>query len=292
MLRKLLKYDFKSVWRVWWIAAIITLGSSVIGSFALRFFLSLTTAPGVAAESPEITFAYIMSLILFLFSLLAIVASVFVMEILVYWRYYKHFFSDEGYLTFTLPVSRRDLLLSKTLNALIWEVAHILLLAVCLFIFLLVAPPVGDSGGLLNIDVVVSMIDGVAQAWEAIGGWLIVYVLEAILILSGAFVFSASLIHFCITIGSVVAKKHKLIAAIGIYYLVNMLLTSVFQIVGLFGIGSFIMGFGYKLEAIGQGAGMPAIALLLLVIALMVVSGALIMTFMTLGKLERKLNLA
>ena len=88
------------------------------------------------------------------------------------------------------------------------------------------------------------------------------------------------------------AKKYKLLAAIGIYYLVNMLLSTVLQIVGLFGISSFAVGFGFKLEAIGQGAGLPAIALLLLVIALMVTSGALIMTFMTLGKLERKLNLA
>lgn len=285
MFKKLLKYDMLSVWRLWWLLAVSVLGLSVAGSIVLRFVIT-------HMEDERFAILTAFGMIFFVISLVAIVASIALTQLLIYYRFYKNFFTDEGYLTFTLPVSRRDLLLSKTLNALIWEVAHILLLAVCLFIFLLVAPPVGDSGGLLNTDVVVSMIDGVAQAWEAIGGWLIVYVLEAILILSGAFVFSASLIHFCITIGSVVAKKHKLIAAIGIYYLVNMLLTSVFQIVGLFGIGSFIMGFGYKLEAIGQGAGMPAIALLLLVISLMVVSGALIMTFMTLGKLERKLNLA
>ena len=285
MFKKLLKYDMLSVWRLWWLLAVSVLGLSVAGSLVLRFVIS-------NMEDSRFAILTAFGMFFFVISLVAIVASIALTQLLIYYRFYKNFFTDEGYLTFTLPVSRRDLLLSKTLNALIWEVAHVLLLVVCLFIFLLVSPPVGDSGRLLNTDIVVAMLDGVAQAWNAIGGWLIVYVLEAILILSGAFVFSASLIHFCITIGSVVAKKYKLLAAIGIYYLVNMLLSTVLQIVGLFGISSFAVGFGYKLEAIGQGAGLPAIALLLLVIALMVTSGALIMTFMTLGKLERKLNLA
>lgn len=285
MFKKLLKYDMLSVWRLWWLLAVSVLGLSVAGSLVLRFVIS---------NMEDSRFAILTAFGMFfcVISLVAIVCSIALTQLLIYYRFYKNFFTDEGYLTFTLPVSRRDLLLSKTLNALIWEVAHVLLLAVCLFIFLLVSPPVGDSGRLLNTDIVVAMLDGVAQAWNAIGGWLIVYIIEGIVILLGMFVFSSSLIHFCITIGSVVAKKYKLLAAIGIYYLVNMLLSTVLQIVGLFGIGSFVAGFGYKLEAIGQGAGMPAIALLLLVISLMVVSGALIMTFMTLGKLERKLNLA
>lgn len=285
MFKKLLKYDMLSVWRLWWLLAVSVLGLSVAGSLVLRFVIS-------NMEDSRFAILTAFGMFFFVISLVAIVASIALTQLLIYYRFYKNFFTDEGYLTFTLPVSRRDLLLSKTLNALIWEVAHILLLVVSLFIFLLVSPPVGDSGRLLNTDIVVSMLDVVAQAWNAIGGWLIVYIIEGIVILSGMFVFSSSLIHFCITIGSVVAKKYKLLAAIGIYYLVNMLLSTVLQIVGLFGISSFAVGFGYKLEAIGQGAGLPAIALLLLVIALMVTSGALIMTFMTLGKLERKLNLA
>ena len=71
MLGKLLKYDFKSVWRVWWIAAVSALGASVIGSFALRFFLSLIEVQDLAIlENREISFAYVASLILFIFAYL------------------------------------------------------------------------------------------------------------------------------------------------------------------------------------------------------------------------------
>ena len=36
-----------------------------------------------------------------------IYSSMWVTFFLTYWRYYKNLFSDEGYLTFTLPVSRK-----------------------------------------------------------------------------------------------------------------------------------------------------------------------------------------
>lgn len=35
MLKKLLKYDLKAVFKYWWIAAISTLGLSVLGGFAV-----------------------------------------------------------------------------------------------------------------------------------------------------------------------------------------------------------------------------------------------------------------
>lgn len=286
MFKKLLKYDMKAVWRIWWILAVSVLGLSVVGSLVLRFVIET-----IDREDAFVIFTAIAMLFLVV-CFIAIISSVVVTPLLVYYRFYKHFYSDEGYLTFTLPVSRKSLLLSKTLNALIWEVAHVLLLIVCVFIFLLIAPPVGESGRLFNTDILVSLFDGVAQAWDAIGAWLIVYALEVIVLLAGVFVFSSSLIHFCITVGAVVAKKYKLLAAIGIYYLVNMLLSFVLQIVGIFGLVSFVEGFGYKLEQMGEFAKTPAIALALLVVCLMVTSGAIIMFCMTLGKIERKLNLA
>ena len=298
MLRKLLKYDFKSVWRVWWIAAIITLGSSVIGSFALRFFLSLTTAPGVAAESPEITFAYIISLILFLFSLLAIVASVFVMEILVYWRYYKHFFSDEGYLTFTLPVSRKQLLLSKTLNAVIWTAIHAVLLTVCTLIFMIISPNPGPGDGFFNPVLFYWIKEAISFAvpplFELFGaGWIIAYTLIGLIGSFGVTLFSISLVHFCITLGAVIAKKHKLLAAIGTYYLVNAVISFVAQafitLFTLFIAGRFVV---LLLEITSASVGCLVFFLIFFMIACVIWALASILYFWTLGALERKLNLA
>ena len=53
-----------------------------------------------------------MAMLLVIACVMAIIASAVVTELLVFVRFYKNFFTDEGYLTFTLPVSRKDLLLS------------------------------------------------------------------------------------------------------------------------------------------------------------------------------------
>ena len=215
MLGKLLKYDLKSVWRIWWIAAVSALGASVIGSFALRFLLSLPNASVAETATREISFIFVMSIIFFMLSIVAIIASVIVMEILVYWRFYKHFFSDEGYLTFTLPVSRKKLLFSKTLNALIWTGAHTVLLTFCAVIFMLIAPPPGPEHGFFNPIVFQWVGNSITELFEIFeDGWLLVYFFVALLISLGLVLFSISLIHFCITLGAVIAKKHKLFGSI------------------------------------------------------------------------------
>lgn len=285
MFKKLLKYDMQAVWRIWWILAVGIFGLSVAASFVFRFFVS-------TIENENFIWLAIFAMVFLVVSVIAIIASIVITPLLVYYQFYKHFFSDEGYLTFTLPVSRRDLLLSKTLNALIWQTAHILLLGVCVLFFALFGVPAVEGEGFINVAALQGIGDFLAGAWDQLGIWFPVYVLEGIVICAGWYVFSTGLIYFCITVGSVVAKKYKLLAAIGIYYLVNMAVNLVLQIFGTFGLVAFAEGFGYKMEEIGQGAGMPALALALLVACLIVASGAMIMMFMTIGKLERKLNLS
>ena len=299
MLGKLLKYDFKSVWRVWWIAAVSALGASVIGSFALRFFLSLIEVQDPAIlENREISFAYVASLILFIFSVLAIIASVFVMEILVYFRFYKHFFSDEGYLTFTLPVSRKNLLLSKTLNAIIWSVIHAVLLVICALIFMLVAPNPGPGDGFFNpvlfhwIKEIVSLM--FESLFEMFGvAWVLAFGFVGLVILFGVAVFSIGLVHFCITLGAVIAKKYKLLAAIGAYYLINSVISFACQmLVTLFTLfmgGRFVL---LLLEITTMGEGCFVILLMLSLVACVTLALASVIYFWTLGALERKLNLA
>ena len=292
MLGKLLKYDLKSVWRIWWIAAVSALGASVIGSFALRFLLSLPNASVAETATREISFIFVMSIIFFMLSIVAIIASVIVMEILVYWRFYKHFFSDEGYLTFTLPVSRKKLLFSKTLNALIWTGAHTVLLTFCAVIFMLIAPPPGPEHGFFNPIVFQWVGNSITELFEIFeDGWLLVYFFVALLISLGLVLFSISLIHFCITLGAVIAKKHKLFAAIGTYYLITSVISYVCQ--GAIMLFSFFMAgrFMMLMMELSPNATYFAVLLILLVIACIAAALASMVYFLTLGNLERKLNL-
>ena len=47
MLKKCLKYDFRSVFRLWWIIAVSMLGASVIAGLGIRFFSQCTITPDV-----------------------------------------------------------------------------------------------------------------------------------------------------------------------------------------------------------------------------------------------------
>ena len=74
-------------------------------------------------------------------ALFAVVAFCVVSTILVYVRFFKNFFSDEGYLTFSFPVPRRTLYLAKTVNAFIWNLATVGVVALVAVFAMLVIPP-------------------------------------------------------------------------------------------------------------------------------------------------------
>ena len=139
MFAKLLKHDMKSIWRLWWILLPILPVMSVFLSFAIRF-ISYET------ESPEpFEFLIVIAWLFVMLSYVAIVGSVIYTIVLVFMRFYKHLYTDEGYLTFTLPIKRSTILCSKFVNAMIWVMAHTLLLVICLLIVLLLAPPSADD---------------------------------------------------------------------------------------------------------------------------------------------------
>ena len=288
MFSKILKHDIKSIGRFWWIIAISTVGISILGSLALRFVLEISEAN--LDSTLIVTMATIFSTLFSMLSIFAIVASMLVTQILVYLRYYKHFFTDEGYLTFTLPVSRRQLLLSKTLNAFIWLCAHTVLMIVCFLIFIAIAPTAAD--GPLVIDVVTSVPDIFGFIWDGVEAWTIVYTVELLLMLILSTLFSINLAHMCITIGAVVAKKMKLLAAIGIYYGVNIVISSILPTVFYASLFSLIEGLGEILANAPEQVIFAVIAIILLIICLIMAAAVFLMYSITLDKLERRLNLA
>ena len=112
MFRKVLKYDFRAVGRLWWILALALTWISVLGAIALRSIISFTSMD--MSRYTVLTEIMLIGAIIFLFaSFIAICASGLLTQLLVYYRFYRNFYTDEGYLTFTLPVSRKTLLLSK-----------------------------------------------------------------------------------------------------------------------------------------------------------------------------------
>jgi hypothetical protein len=288
MLKKCLKYDFRSVFRLWWIMAVSMLGAAIVAGLGIRFFSQCAASPDVPEGLLVISsFTMIGSM----FCIMAMVMGMTVSFILVFWRMYTHFYTDEGYLTFTLPVKRSTLYLSKVIMGTLLQFATILVLIFGVLFIALVAPPTESGEFFLSFEAFQAIGEFFANSWDACGAWVILWVptVLAILLLLG--LFQSGLIYLCITIGAVVAKKHKLIAAIGIYYGVN-------TVVGL--IGEFILMFlmagviGIITAAMYAGGAVMGLTItaVLLIIALAFATLAAIVHFMALNKIEKKLNLA
>ena len=284
MFRKLLKYDLAFVWRWWWIVAVSLVGATLLGAFLLR---------GTLAAGEELQALLTMVCVLYFVPYaLAMGAGTLVTTILLYWRFYAHFFSDQGYLTFTLPVKRRTLLLSKICNELIWHVAQGLLLVLCVLLFCLIAPPATAEYPVINPVVFQTVGLLFDILWEGLGATLLLYLLELILVLLCVTLFQICLVHFCITIGAVVAKKMKLLAGIGIYYGVNSVLSIATQL--LFGLagGLMIPGLVAILGRCTLTEGKVLFAMLFLLVTLIFLTLAVFFYCITQDKLDHKLNLA
>lgn len=280
MFLKCLKYDMRSVSRIWWLMAACVLGMSVVGGVALRAVIGLI-------EADRFPFVVFLGVLLVIACVLAIIASSVITEILIYWRFYKNFFTDEGYLTFTLPVSRKTLLLSKTVNAMIWTAAQVVLILVCILLLVLIGIPAGAS-----VEMFDSLSMGLSSLWDMMGAWLFVYVPEFLLLMLCGMLFSVSLIHFCITMGAMLAKKYKLLAAVGVYYVVNMAVSLVTQLLALVFALLIGNGLGMILETASFAMQGGIVALMLLIGCAMMASLACTMYCIMQTKLERNLNLA
>ena len=285
MLRKLLKYDMAAIKRIYTILSISVFAAAIIGALCMRFFLE-------TAEIDEYGFFSVFALLFFIFSVIAVIGSFIVTMILVFIRFYKNFFSDEGYLTFTLPVDRKTLLRSKTCNALIWLGFEVVLIGMCILRYMLLIPPMKKGGPLINLMLFDAIGHSLAEAWNSIGAWLIVYIIMGIALIGVYLRFSIELMHFCITVGAVVARKGKLFAGLGIWYGVNSGISLVIQIVSILCI-SFMWNGYYKLTFdASQDLNCACVTFILAIVITAFFALAKIFHLLTLDKLRCKLNLS
>lgn len=230
MLKKLFHYDMKYTARLVLPLMLLTLGTTLLGSIAMKLLGS------IEYSSFSTTFgATLLSIVLGLIvagSIFILIAFAIITSIVVFMRFYKHFFSDEGYLTHTLPVKTSTHMFSKTWSTLLWVI--ITTVAVLLYIFLYILIGAAPYGSLLNMDT----FRYIGEFFQAIfpymtpSYWIIG--LETLVLTLVSVVFSTFMIFTAITIGAVVAKKHKILAAIGFYYLINMIISIITVLVFVF----------------------------------------------------------
>ena len=275
MLRKLLKYDFQSVFKYWWIAAITSFVLSLIGG-------GFVTPIASGKETPAMVM--IASIIVLSLVVLSNAAFALLSEILVFARFYKNFFTDEGYLTFTLPVKRIHLLNSK----LILSVTTTFVTGVVCVINILTLLAIGFSKTVFTKEFFVNLIEVISKTFNQLGVYLIIYILEALLLFILSIVFSSLFLFCCITFAAIITKKAKVITAIGIYYFANSIFSSIVQILYLFGFTSI----SSLLEKIPEYSVNAVVALMLLVAVLFMAAFSYILYILQYWMIDKKLNLS
>ena len=145
MLGKLMKYEWKETWKA---------GVGVLFAMAAATLLGWLGMGGLLSDSDKMEnlYAYgsetlefgaammqmagVFSILLFT---MVLMFSVFFMLIYLIVRYYKTMFSDEGYLTHTLPVQKWEIFLSKVLVGGFWLIIVYIGLMASIFGFVILA---------------------------------------------------------------------------------------------------------------------------------------------------------
>lgn len=192
MLGKLIKYDLKATYRLLVALHLVMLGAS--------FLVRLTLEYKLYAHIPNVLFGlelagYVILIVVVLYTTL----------FLLLYRFYRNLFTDEGYLTMTLPVTPGQHLLAKTISGSLW----LLFDYFCLFLSLGIAFLIPDV--LRHSDVILTEFDK-ALGMSAGAFFQITCLLGLI---SG--IFGITFYYLCICIGQLF-PKHRLLAAIIIFF--------------------------------------------------------------------------
>ncbi|MDR0952400.1 MAG: hypothetical protein LBM18_05695 [Oscillospiraceae bacterium] len=232
MLGKLIKYDFKSLMRILIPANIAILGAAILAALSLQF--SLRTSVGAMLRGGFMQLMRTLSGLLVGLMFIGIAAACLFITFMVFYRFYKNFISDEGYLTFTLPVKTSQLLWSKLITASIWMLITGIVGLFSLLVFLLLGT---SETSFFNTEIFAILGELFRVFGSATGSKLF---LELMLFTLVAMVANILHIYLALIIGGVVAQKHKLLAGIGFYFIINVAQGIVSSIVTFAAAGSTV----------------------------------------------------
>ena len=215
MFAKLLKHEWKATWRYIGILCLGAVVASVMGGGAMRYLVKLSEQ----AEELDGTVLEVVSVFLLVGAFLAIAVCAVGGFAMLMVRFYRGRFTDEGYLTFTLPVSTHEILLSSLVNTLL----NLLLLTVVVLASGLILLLIGISAEQIAWE---ELRQALPQIREALAKVFTVPVLKIMGTMAAAgiagTVWEVICLMLAITLGALAAKKHKILAAVGFFYGIQM----------------------------------------------------------------------
>ena len=280
MFGKCLKYELRAYSRLLVPTFIVLMIVGVLMSVAVGVLTRL-----VAANGNELIQA--IAAILLYFIIMAVYLSLFIIPVMVFVltvrRFYKSFFTDEGYLTFTLPVSVDCHITSKLTAALIADIFGVI--TAVLYV------------GIIALGAVISNFSAVSDFFTGMGfgelfEMLAYFGLDSVislLLVIMLFVLSALanylLLYLSISFGCMLAKKHRFIVCGACYLGVNTVVSTIGSIV------STILTFVMSAAIIQMQEAGLIINIILAVLSALIAVEAVACYFITRYILKNKVNL-
>ena len=221
MFRLLLKHDWRSIRGILGLLCLISLGAGAAGGVAMRFLILSTEAVEFSA------FTTVLSMLSVMVCYIAIVLCAAGTLFFCIWRFYKSRFADESYMTFTVPATAHQILLSS--------LTVTLLTMICATAAVLISIGIAGSIGVTAIEgfyvyafqELPSLLGEIrAVIGEEMGAFLSMLVYAPIAAVSGVVFMMLS-----VTVGSVIARRLKFLAAIGVYYGINVVISLVTTVI-------------------------------------------------------------
>ena len=276
MLKKLLKYDMRPMIKLWRVLGIIIPILAVSSALVIRYMQYVEEQGGYSTHNTVITIFGVFYVEIALFALIAmsIVNMVFIAK-----RMASDFYSDQGQLTFTLPVKREDLFLSKFINSLIWCGVSSASLTFTVLVYMLIVPV--PEKGLISTEAFETLGALVKIGLQDGGFSFVYYVICTLVIITELELFYVNLLNWCIV---------KCQSAGGIGMCIGIYAGVVFGAMLLFLVSA--NGFNYTVEKISDGAYTAILMLLMLVVIVLLAVFDFYLFFAARDRVKHELNLS
>lgn len=300
MFKKCLKYDLKSFRTVFLIASAVILvlsvfcgllfGNSITAEAEKSYIVDNNITPSTF-ENLFLNIRIVLSTLAYIIVYPAITLYLGLIGILRLVRYYMHCFTDQGYLTFTLPVKRKTLFLSKVASHGIYVLASfgVLLLGLVIILFeiallCLLSPYTRDR--------IPSMLSSVIHK-PHLGYLLVLGFLIGVLFL--ALIFVAMMFDYLIiTLAATLFRRLKIVSVlVGYYAITNIILAPIYYIATYYLMFAAMFGaFGFMHLFAIPPVGFAGIYLIIIIAILAAITFGIFLMNFTVWRLERKINLA
>ena len=220
MLGKLFKQEWRSISKL----LLVLHGFILIFAILSRIFFEASGGFDVATSAGAGKIVSVIAALLIFFTVLILFCAAMFTSVYIGYRFYKNVFTEQGYLTNTLPVTPTQIIVSKGLTGLLWTVIDLIVLAAALLIMF-------ATGEFMSV--LLPAFGRFFQYLSALPAFCWIFL---IMLLLSPFLTILHL-YFCVAVGSLV-PNHKILGAIGVY-IISYVAIQIFStiVLALSGIG-------------------------------------------------------